>query len=63
VSGSSTQAVPESVSGNEIVQAKGRVSSSTDQRSIRKSSRVVRKPVRFQDYVGGRVSERLKDFV
>jgi len=51
VSGSSTQAVPESVSGNEIVQAEGRVSSSTDQRSIRKSSRVVRKSVRFQDYV------------
>lgn len=50
-SGSSTQAVTESVSGNEIVQAEGRVSSSTDQRSIRKSSRVVRKPVRFQDYV------------
>jgi len=51
VSGSSAQAVPESVSGNEIVQAEGHVSSSTDQRSIWKSSRVVRKPVRFQDYV------------
>ena len=41
---SSTQAVPESVSGNEIVQAEGCVSSATDQRSIRK-------PVRYQDYV------------
>ena len=50
-SSSPVQAVPERVSGNEIVQAEGRVSSSTDQRSIRKSSRVVRKPVRFQDYV------------
>ena len=51
VSGSSSQAVTESMSGNEMIQAEGRASSSTDQRSIRKSSREVRKPVRFQDYV------------
>ena len=51
VSGSSTQAVPKSVSGNEMVQPDGHVSSSSEQRSIRKSSRVVRKPARFQDYV------------
>ena len=51
VSGSSTQAVPESVSGNEMVQPEGRVSLSSEQRSIRKSSRVVRKPACFQHYV------------
>jgi len=51
VSGSSTQAVPKSVLGNEMVQAEGCVSSLTDQRSIQKSSSVVRKPVHFQDYV------------
>ena len=50
-SSSPVQAVPESVSGNEMGKPEGRVSSSTDQRSIRKSSRVVRKPARFQDYV------------
>ena len=50
-SSSPVQAVPESVSENEMVQAEGRASSATDQEEYSKSLRVVRKPVRFQDYV------------
>ncbi len=50
-SSSPVQAEPESLPGNEMVQA----SSATGQDSmvvlVRWSSRVVRKPVRFQDYV------------
>ena len=50
-SSSPVQAVPESFSKNEMVQAGGRVSSATDQGSVRRSSRVARKHERFQNYI------------